>query len=227
MNLIDQYIKKFREIKNKGWIRSYRIGDTGVGYTLEKLLDQSKEEKKQLRIKSIRKGSSRRLTLFAKIPVWGAEGRKRLLDEYGYFDKNGRWSLYTSITSKKQTKMGWQIEVDDNKVFLNNSGRAVIYWQLPTLQEILQKKLNQMVLVYANFKKDDQKNEYFKYEEFHLAQEPDLNNFTNLINNGSICIDLAIHRDKITNSVIDKGFLFRISESSVNELFKQVQRIVE
>lgn len=224
--MIEEYISKFKDIKNSGWIKSYRPGDTGIGYTLEKLINQSKEQKKQLRIKSIRKGSSRRLTLFAKIPVWGTGGRTKLLNDYGYFDKNNRWSLYTSITSKKKTKLGWQIELDDDKVFLNNSGNAVIYWELTVLKKILQKKLNQMVLVYAGFKKNNIREEFFKYEDFYFVQKPDLDNFTNLISNGSICIDLAIHRETKTNSVIDKGFLFRVSENKINKLFKSVKKII-
>jgi len=47
-----RYINKFIEVKKLGWIESLRNGDTGVGYTLEKLINQTKEEKKLLRIKS-------------------------------------------------------------------------------------------------------------------------------------------------------------------------------
>ncbi len=224
--MIEEYIRKFEEIKNSGWINSHRPGDTGVGYTLEKLINQSKEQKKQLRIKSIRKGSSRRLTLFAKIPVWGIGGRTKLLDDYGYFDKNNRWSLYTSITSKKKTKLGWQIELDDDKVFLNNFGNAVIYWELSVLKKILQKKLNQMILVYADFKKNNLREELFKYQDFYLVKYPDLNSFTNLIQDGSICIDLAIHREISSNIVKDKGFLFRVSENKIDKLFRSVKKII-
>ena len=225
MSKINLYLKKFIEIKKIGWIESYRQGDTGIGFTLEKLVNQTKEQKKHLRIKSIRKGSSRRLTLFAKTPIWGEGGRKKLLEDHGYFDKNGRWSLYTSITSKKETRLGWQIEIDSNKVFLNKSNEAIIYWDLLTLQKSLKKKFSEMVLVYADFKKNDQRIEFFKYKEFYLAKDPDLESFTNLLEDGSICIDLAIHRETSTNKIIDKGFLFRISESKINKLFNSIKKI--
>jgi len=225
MSEINLYIKQFKEIKKIGWIESYRSGDTGIGYTLEKLINQTKEQKKRLRIKSIRKGSSRRLTLFAKTPIWGEGGRKKLLDDHGYFDKNSRWSLYTSITSKKQTRLGWQIELDSNKVFLNNNNKAIIYWDLLTLQKILKKKFCEMVLVYADFKKNSEGIEFFNYKEFYLAKEPDLEFFTKFIEDGSVCIDLAIHRETSTNKIIDKGFLFRISESKISKLFNSIKKI--
>ena len=134
--------------------------------------------------------------------------------------------MYTSITSKKKTKLGWQIELDDDKVFLNNFGNAVIYWELSVLKKILQKKLNQMILVYADFKKNNLREELFKYKDFYLVQYPDLNSFTNLIQDGSICIDLAIHREISSNIVKDKGFLFRVSENKIDKLFRSVKKII-
>ena len=220
----ERYINKFIEIKKLGWIKSLRNGDTGVGYTLEKFINQTKEEKKLLRIKSLRKGSNRRLTLFAKIPIWGQGGRTKLLDDYGYYDKNNRWSLYTSIYATKKTSKGWQIELDQDKLFLNNKNKAVIYWQLKTLQTIIKQKLKNSIMVYADYKKEDG-HEFFKYDDFYLVKDPEINNFTKLILNGSVCIDLAIHRDKGTNQVIDKGFLFRININKINELFNSVTKI--
>ena len=38
----ERYINKFIEIKKLGWIKSLRNGDTGVGYTLEKYINQTK-----------------------------------------------------------------------------------------------------------------------------------------------------------------------------------------
>ena len=79
-------------------------------------------------------------------------------------------------------------------------------------------------MVYADYKKEDGQ-EFFKYEDFYLAKDPEINNFTKLISDGSMCIDLAIHRDKDTNQVIDKGFLFRININKINELFNSVTKI--
>lgn len=222
--MVDDYKKRFEEIKNLGWIKSLRNGDTGIGYTLEKIVKQTNDEKKDLRIKSIRKGSNRKLTLFAKIPIWGQGGRTKLLEDFGYFDKNNRWSLYTSITTRKETSKGWQIELDEDKIFLNNKKKAVIYWQLTSLQAIIKKKLNSSVMVYADHKKEDGQ-EFFKYEDFYLANDPEIHNFTKLILDGSVCIDLAIHKDKETNKVIDKGFLFRININRLGELFNSIEKI--
>ena len=82
-----------------------------------------------------------------------------------------------------------------------------------------------MILVYADFKKNNLREELFKYD-FYLVQYPDLNSFTNLIQDGSICIDLAIHREISSNIVKDKGFLFRVSENKIDKLFRSVKKII-
>ena len=35
---IDNFIKKFKVLKNKGYIKTHRKGPTGIGYTLEQEL---------------------------------------------------------------------------------------------------------------------------------------------------------------------------------------------
>ncbi|MDB4234504.1 MvaI/BcnI family restriction endonuclease, partial [Alphaproteobacteria bacterium] len=109
MSIYDHHIKKFSLIKKQYYIKSRRLGDTGVGYTFQKLLNQSDTDKKKYHIKCFRSNSNRIVTLFAKTPNWGSGGREKLLNDYGYFDKNNRWSLYTSIYLTKKNKRGWSI----------------------------------------------------------------------------------------------------------------------
>ena len=45
----------------------------------------------------------------------------------------------TQVLPKKKTKLGWQIELDDDKVFLNNFGNTVIYWELSVLKNFTKK----------------------------------------------------------------------------------------
>lgn len=39
INTIEEFIEAFTEIKQMGWIRTHRSGNTGIGKTLEDLLD--------------------------------------------------------------------------------------------------------------------------------------------------------------------------------------------
>lgn len=39
INTIEEFIEAFTAIKQMGWIRTHRSGNTGIGKTLEDLLD--------------------------------------------------------------------------------------------------------------------------------------------------------------------------------------------
>ena len=97
-----ELLSKLQYVAAKGWIATMRRGDTGVGYTLETLLgiranSSRKPDFKGIEIKASRvRGSGKKITLFSKTPAWGAGGRVGLLNDYGSFDSNGRWSIYTT-----------------------------------------------------------------------------------------------------------------------------------
>jgi len=81
-------ITKLEEIKSKGYVRSHRLGPTGIGKTLEDLLgvvenniDISNATFAEL--KSARKRSLSMLTLFTKAPL-PPEANSKLLKDYGY-----------------------------------------------------------------------------------------------------------------------------------------------
>ena len=39
----EEFKKIFEKVKNKGWIKSLRKGDTGIGYTFETLIGKKEE----------------------------------------------------------------------------------------------------------------------------------------------------------------------------------------
>ena len=70
----DELLSKLEKISNKGFIRSMRTGDTGVGFTLETLLGIPANSSKTPDYKGIEIKSSRtrnkKDTLFSMVPNW-------------------------------------------------------------------------------------------------------------------------------------------------------------
>ena len=69
-----ELIKKLKKIKEMGWIRTHRDGNTGVGKTLEDLLGITENNipgpnAAMIELKSARKNVSSMLTLFTKSPL--------------------------------------------------------------------------------------------------------------------------------------------------------------
>ena len=73
----NELVTKLKGVYEKGWIKTLRAGDTGVGFTFETLIEiqanSSKEpDFKGIEIKTSRKnGNSNLQTLFSKTPEWG------------------------------------------------------------------------------------------------------------------------------------------------------------
>ena len=89
-------LAKIKEVNKKGWIKTLRKGDTGVGYTLEtelgiKANSNQKPDFHGIEIKAFRKRSIGKLvTLFSQVPNWKKSNtnRSEVLSEYGYLDAN-------------------------------------------------------------------------------------------------------------------------------------------
>ena len=73
--MLTSYFYRLKEISSKGYIKTLRAGDTGVGFTLESLLDipansNKSPDFKGIEIKSSRKKfqkSSGRSTIFSQV----------------------------------------------------------------------------------------------------------------------------------------------------------------
>ena len=97
--------EKLSEIKQMGYVVSLRRSNTGIGYTLETLLELKENNLKtpdfgDIEIKSQRKGVSNRVTMFTfNRGVWKIKQRT-LIEQYGYEDTNERPSLYCTVNSK-------------------------------------------------------------------------------------------------------------------------------
>lgn len=69
----EKFIQKFLKIKNKGWVKSHRKHNTGIGKTFEDLMGISENNDESadfedIEIKTQRKGSNSKVTLFTKAP---------------------------------------------------------------------------------------------------------------------------------------------------------------
>ena len=85
---VKEFINRYLAVKELGWVRSHRSNNTGIGKTLEDLMEivENNIEGPDLgdvEIKSQRKLTSSKLTLFTKKPT-GPDGANTVLrDKYG------------------------------------------------------------------------------------------------------------------------------------------------
>lgn len=239
-NTLTEFIEKFEEIKNRGWIRTHRSGDTGIGKTLEDLLgiaennDNAPDFANEYELKAMRTNSNCKLTLFASNPLpRGANAKLR--DDYGYrrddlpsikniLNINLSVNNMTNIADTGKS-LGLVIE-NHNLNIVDGDGDTVAYWPESRLERaFLNKYRRTLIHVYADSSGTNRDEEFL----FHTVKELSgfsFQGFSNLLNEGLIEVEprIGVHPDMKPH---DRGTAFRIQERYLDRLFSTINVLIE
>lgn len=233
-------LQKMRTISKLGYVDSLRIGDTGVGMTLETMLGISANssrvpdfmgiEIKAQRLKNTKGGvtkSGNRVNLFSQVPDWDISNCKSggdILKKFGYLDEiKNRFQLYCT-NSVKPNPQGLFLSIDEDANTLDSMCNRsqgieeVVKWRIANLQHQLEKKHRQTFWVKAKSKKSDDGLEQFHYVQIEQTRNPFVYNFSTLIEIGAITMDYTLST-KADGGTRDHGYLFKIHPSNFDLLF--------
>lgn len=242
MITLDEFIEKFNEIKNMGWIKTHRKGTTGIGKTLEDLLGIAENNIQgpdfgQYELKSKRKNANSMLTLITKSPDQPEKANTQLRLKFGYSSKaydNTEKVLHATLSANKFTPIsntGKSLKVvcDDNNIsILSNENIIEASWNIETLKNVMTAKLgDQFVFVRAESRGIGE-NEEFLFSEAYLLDGFNSDAIIKLVKNGDILVDLRIgqyHNGKNKGKTHDHGTGFRIFEKSYHLIFN-IKRLV-
>lgn len=225
---IVEFRDRFTALKAKGFVASHRRGPTGIGYTLERLLDLVENnialpDFHDAELKAHRVNSASMITLFTfnrkawKMPPLEA------IRKYGTFDPSGRQGLYFTM-SKRPTSTGLFLHTTDETVAVRHiDGSEIAEWRFTDLAEQFRKKFPAMVLVSA-MTEERLGMEYFHFTRARLLTGTSPETLHTQIDSGNILIDLRLH-DKGT-SARNHGTGFRAHEDKLSFLFNRVEDIL-
>ena len=185
MKTFDQLVEEIKKLKKRGFIKTHRSGNTGIGKTLEDLLGIKENnfpgpDGITTELKSARKNSKSMLTLFTKSPDPHGINSK-LLKNFGYPGENGKLHLHSTINALEfntlKGKTGFKIEIKDGQINIASKLKNIVpYWKKETLQKSLEKKYKELLYVKAESKGSDS-NEKFHFNEAWLMKGFDFKNF--------------------------------------------------
>ncbi|MDX2193531.1 MAG: MvaI/BcnI family restriction endonuclease [Gemmatimonadales bacterium] len=218
------------------WHRTLRPGPTGVGYTLESLLGLEANTRRDtdfdgIELKAYRRGAERGagklVTLFSQVPDrWHVPLRGLdLLRDHGYHDaKTGRLQLYCSVVASPNS-LGWRLGLvaDRDEIDLLHGHDAKAGYMLRTLDLRLKEKHPATLFVRASTRGAGQSEE-FRYEEVTLYRQPSLANLITLLEADRLGLDLTLSLEG--DRARDHGYLWRIREASIPELFAYREQLL-
>ncbi len=220
---IDEFIKRFNEIKEKGFVKSLRRGPTGIGNTLETYLgikenNISLPDLEGAELKAHRDNSENMITLFTFNRGAWVMNPLEAVKKYGTKDNSGRLGLYFTM-GFTQNSAGLFLYADEEAVSVRHiDGSTLVRWKFTDLQEQFANKIPALVMVYARseFRGDD---EWFEFYKAVLLQGTSKDLLKESIKNGIILIDLRLH-DKGTMAR-NHGTGFRVYEKNLPLVFSQ------
>ena len=235
----EELVEKLKVVYTKGWIKTLRAGDTGVGFTFEELLgieaNSSKEpDYKGIEIKTSRKNGNNNLqTLFSKTPEWGVyKNRGELVKNRGYWDEDkSRYALYMTINAVNPNSKGWKLKIDydEEKIYILQNSDKTVYYDFNVMKTALETKHKETLFIKAdvrNKEKAKDPNEEFYYNEAFLCVGSSFSSFLSLMEKGLVSLDFAIHHDPKTKKTRDHGFLWRMNKQYIPMLFKEHKKIL-
>jgi len=222
---IEEFSVKFKKIKKKGFVPSIRKGPTGIGYTLETLLNIdenniSHPDIEGAELKAHRSKGKSMITLFTfNNKVWKMPPLEAI-KKYGSLDKDGRQGLYYTM-SLKPNSAGLFLDVQETDISVRHiSGEVVATWLLHTLADRMMQKIPALLLV-STFTEERDGIEYFHYyrAQFMKGTSPEL--LADQFREENILVDLRLH-DKGTMAR-NHGTGFRCYEDKLPLLFQNIK----
>jgi len=221
-----EFVLAYRRIKNCGFIKSHRKGDTGVGQTLEQELGLTENcisspdiDGKEL--KTARKGAGGKQTLFTKEGEWQIPQLK-FIETFGFphTKHEGELSAQSTVTKTKNNRGFW-IYTCDEYVAVKHDELEIVKWDWHSLIKQFAHKFPSCIKVFADVEVRDGV-EYFHYNEAYVYISTDKNLFREAIENDIISIDLRLRTQYNVGTgkgVRNRGTGFRINHSDMDKLF--------
>lgn len=238
INTLDDFIKEYKKICEMGWIKTHRSGPTGIGKTLEDLLEIEENNLDEpdfgdYELKSCRINSNSMLTMFTRAPQ-PARSNTYLRLKYGYssdaYDNNEK-VLHSTLSADRFTPIhntGHQLKIvcDNQKISIASELEIEnVYWTRDALKRAFERKYKNKFVYAKALSRGTGANEEFKFIEAYEVSGFDYDSMIDLLEQGKIYVDLRIgqYPDGRTH---DHGTGFRIKEIDHHLLFQVNKRIV-
>lgn len=225
---IEQIKKKLSSIKKLGYVKTLRNGPTGIGYTLETLLEIrenniSSPDFGEIELKAQRERHSGMTTLFTFNNKAWQMNPLEAIRKYGSLDKDGRLGMYYTM-GMKPNSAGLFLTVDDTSISVRHiDGNVIATWQLSEIEKRFEAKVKNVLLVKAKVEERDGV-EYFLFDRARLLSGGTTQAILkNQFENEQLVVDLRLH-DKGTMAR-NHGTGFRVFENNLENLYEKIEEI--
>lgn len=217
-------------------MQTHRAGNTGIGKTLEDLLNVKENNfagpnGHNTELKSGRKGSASMLTLFTKSPLPSRINRQ-LVEKFGRSKNGGKKVLHTTINAvSKNTlynKPAFIVGVYHTRIEINHDDYGDLptpYWNRDDLEKAFGRKYPENLLYVKADYQGRGRAEEFHYNEAWLMSGFSFARFIELLRSGQILIDIRLGQYP-DGRLHDHGTGFRVKPDDLDLCFDNRKRVL-
>ena len=243
----EKIIEAFRKVKAKGWIKSHRSNNTGIGKTFEDCIGVIENNAKEpdlfgFEIKSHRAESASYVTLFTKSPSNPVGANAYLKDMFGeYYPNKTLKKLHTSMFATKfntyNNSYSFRLinNPEEKRIYIGvySLGGATlldntVYYTYDDINKALTCKLHNLFYVTAQRKHNPDNTESFHFDSATIYTNPSLDKFLKMLDDGYIMYDIRIgsySSGKSFGKPHDHGSGFRIRKENIPALYNTKEDI--
>lgn len=224
---LEEVTKRLSEIKKMGYVQTLRKGPTGIGHTLETLLEIkenniSTPDLGEIELKAHRENHTGLITLFTfNRKAWKMKPLVAIR-KYGSKDRNGRLGLYYTM-GLKPNSAGLFLLVEDDSISVRSiDGNIIAKWELKEIERKFTSKVKSVLLVKAKVEERDGV-EHFFFNRARLLSGVTKSILKDQFENERLLLDLRLH-DKETKAR-NHGTGFRVSMGNLENLYQKVKEL--
>ena len=220
---LKEFKERLQKISEKGFVLSKRVGNTGIGYTLESRFGIKENNIRlpdlgKIELKSKRRGTSSFVTMFTFNSGAWIVPQAEVIEEYGYLDERNRNALKCAVSNTPNPQDLLLTVKKDTLQLRHRGGRVLASWTIDKVMEYFSRKMPALIIVQADRRINDKGREEFHYNEAHLLQKPSRQDFIKAIRSGHVVVELRMHLKK-SGQVRNRGTAFRIAENDLLKCF--------
>ena len=228
MRSLKQIQQKLSDIKKMGYVPTLRTGSTGVGFTLETLLDIkenniSSPDLGHIELKAQRAHHKGMTTLFTFNKNAWKMAPLEAIRKYGSKDKKSRLGLYYTM-GLTPNHAGLFLSVQEQWISVRSvEGSLIAQWKLEDIVRRFNQKVRSVLLVKAHVEEREGVEHFYYHKARLLSGGVTQSILKNQFENGLLYLDLRLH-DK-GQSARNHGTGFRIYEKDLESFYQTCEEI--
>lgn len=225
---IDILVAKLRRLHDRDYLPVHGKGSGRYGLSLERYLSIPQNSSKEADFMGIElktKHGKSLQTLFSRVPsrYLACDDKNQLVEKFGYYDeKRKRQALYTSFNNT-QDSLGFHLATKKDRIIINKKKVRVLEYDGHVLEDALLLKHNETAYVSVATQRLKSGATGCRFDQLLYCKTPSLFRFMRMANDGNVYLDFTLSEN--AGRVKDHGFLWRVPQDAIGDLYQKTQLI--